>query len=256
MFFNAITVISLLAAFTSALPIHSSAHGRRHSHRLAKKSAFGAGMQVTNKMAYSKNTIMDDGCGPGADTYTFYSGPASNFPTTDKWVSFDDMFNANIPLMQGSCVWNNWGPANTMTNVNRMKRYINNVARDSMMDHRVILAIIMQESGGCLHVPTTNNGVINPGIMQSHNGAAFDPSKPVTTIRQMIIDGVQGTAYGDGLVQLVNQYGDYYTAARAYNSGSVMSSDLSNGMGATPCYVSDMANRLTGWTFAASGCHA
>ena len=28
----------------------------------------------------------------------------------------------------------------------------------------------MQESKGCVRAPTTNNGVRNPGLMQSHNG--------------------------------------------------------------------------------------
>lgn len=71
----------------------------------------------------------------------------------------------------------------------------------------------------------------------------------------MIIDGTQGTAYGDGLVQLISRYGDYYSAARAYNSGSIAADgDLSDANGATKCYVSDVANRLTGWTFAASTC--
>ena len=106
-----------------------------------------------------------------------------------------------------------------------------------------------------MRVPTTNNGVINPGIMQSHNGMAFNPAAPCTTIHQMVIDGTQGTAYGDGLVQLINQYGNYWSALRAYNSGSIAASgDLSDANGATKCYVTDIANRLTGWTFAKSSC--
>jgi hypothetical protein len=38
-----------------------------------------------------------------------------------------------------------------------------------------------------------------------------------------------------------------YPALREYNSGSVNASNLSDGMGATASYVSDIANRLTGW---------
>jgi hypothetical protein len=37
-----------------------------------------------------------------------------------------------------------------------------------------------------------------------------------------------------------------YKALRAYNSGSVNANDLSDGMGATASYVSDIANRLLG----------
>jgi soluble lytic murein transglycosylase-like protein len=39
-----------------------------------------------------------------------------------------------------------------------------------------------------------------------------------------------------------------YKALRAYNSGSTNVNDLSDGKGATPAYVSDMANRLCGRT--------
>ena len=39
-----------------------------------------------------------------------------------------------------------------------------------------------------------------------------------------------------------------YTALRLYNSGSVNEDDLSDGMGATDSYVSDIANRLQGVT--------
>lgn len=38
-----------------------------------------------------------------------------------------------------------------------------------------------------------------------------------------------------------------YPALREYNSGSVNNGDLSDGRGATASYVSDIANRLTGW---------
>lgn len=37
-----------------------------------------------------------------------------------------------------------------------------------------------------------------------------------------------------------------YRAARLYNSGSLDDSNLSNGLGATDSYVSDIANRLIG----------
>ena len=64
-----------------------------------------------------------------------------------------------------------------------------------------------------------------------------------------------GTVQGDGLTQVFNEAGDVYTAARIYNSGSVApNGDLSDGNGATPCYVSDIANRLTGWVNADSKC--
>ena len=39
-----------------------------------------------------------------------------------------------------------------------------------------------------------------------------------------------------------------YRALRLYNSGSINEADLSDGKGATPGYVSDIANRLQGRT--------
>jgi len=234
-----------------ASPLH--AHGRRHTHSHLHRR--GAGSIVTNAKAYLNNGNTNDGGSATNTPYTYYSGPASNFPDPSEWVSFDAMFEANRPIMSQSCGWNNWGPDNSNHLNNYIKTYIQDVARDSLVDHRIILAIIMQESNGCLRVPTTNNGVRNPGLMQSHNGMEFNPAAPCTTIHQMIIDGTQGTVDGDGLVQLVNTYGDYYSAARAYNSGSIASSgNLSDGNGATSCYVSDIANRLTGWTDATSTC--
>lgn len=66
----------------------------------------------------------------------------------------------------------------------------------------------------------------------------------------MIADGTQGTSYGGGAVQGINQYGNIYDAARLYNSGSDKGSDLNAAEGATASYVVDIANRLTGWVAA------
>lgn len=38
-----------------------------------------------------------------------------------------------------------------------------------------------------------------------------------------------------------------YPALREYNSGSVNQNDLSDGLGATAPYVSDISQRLQGW---------
>jgi hypothetical protein len=47
---------------------------------------------------------------------------------------------------------------------------IQSIAQTYGVDHRFVLAVIMQESHGCVRVPSTNNGVYNPGLMQDHNG--------------------------------------------------------------------------------------
>jgi hypothetical protein len=98
--------------------------------------------------------------------------------------------------------------------------------------------------------------VHNPGIMQSHKGVEFNSHHANQSIWDMIQDGVQGTRDGDGLVANLNYYSDAYTAARGYNSGiQPMDGNLSAPTGATGCYVSDIANRLTGWSNAPSTCH-
>jgi hypothetical protein len=142
------------------------------------------------------------------------------------------------------------------------------VAANTGVDHRFILATIIQESGGCVRVPTTNYGVRNPGLMQDHNGSGtcnsditgeVDNPCPDATITQMVTDGTAGTPDGDGLAQCINESGlgtdaDFYRAARLYNSGGIDGSgNLQAGI-ATHCYSSDIANRLTGWVTADHGC--
>lgn len=146
---------------------------------------------------------------------------------------------------------------------------IQQIASETLVDHRFILAVIMQESGGCVRVPTSNYGVRNPGLMQDHDGDGTCNSDitgqvqnpcPTDTIMQMIREGSAGTSSGDGLAQCINQSGStgaaaFYKAARIYNSGSIDSSgDLCKGI-ATHCYASDIANRLAGWVYAAHACN-
>ena len=82
---------------------------------------------------------------------------------------------------------------------------------------------------------------------------------PAEIIEEMIREGAAGTNDGDGLVQCLNDSGAedvsaYYKAARCYNSGAVAESGLLEEGGATHCYASDIANRLTGWAEAEPAC--
>jgi len=173
----------------------------------------------------------------------YYSGPASAFPPMSQWIDFTDLWNQNAPTMLLSNIW----PGNTEQQNEWIQQAIIQVAADSVIvDERLILAVVMQESQGHVHVPTTNNGVINPGLMQSHDGVAYSDADPQGSIIQMIRDGTLGTATGDGLRQLIAGYGNPYEALRAYNSGKVNQANLSDGLGATPSYVSDCTNRLLG----------
>ena len=71
--------------------------------------------------------------------------------------------------MTASC--GQWGvPDDTSTELANMKKAIQSVSASSGVDARFILAVIMQESTGCVRVITTQYSVFNPGLMQSHNG--------------------------------------------------------------------------------------
>ncbi|KAI9891348.1 MAG: hypothetical protein M1814_002861 [Vezdaea aestivalis] len=208
-----------------------------------------------------------DGIGAGSDVYKMHSGDGSAFPPKEQWISFDAMFNQNKPILSASCA--QFGqPDNSKAEIKALYDSIQLIAQETKVDHRFILAITMQESGGCVRAPTTNWGVRNPGIMQCHNGdgtcnndrtgKAHNPC-PSHMILQMMQDGVAGTKHGDGLVQSINKSGDkdtraYYRGARIYNSGSLHISGILEAPGSTRCYVSDIANRLTGWVKAERNC--
>lgn len=239
----------------------------------APSTGSGSTGQVTTKGSVSGSvavsTINDaDGVGAGTDAYKFYEGDGTTgagWPDTTAWVSFGDMFEANKAVMKSSCSSIFGVPDNTDEEISAIHDAIESVATASKVDHRFILAIIMQESKGCVRVKTTNYGVRNPGLMQDHDGKAscndgqmMTPC-PSDTIAQMISEGTGGTDGGDGLAQGINQAGGadvsaFYKAARIYNSGSIdASGDLGKGI-ATHCYASDVANRLTGWVSAQSAC--
>ena len=66
-------------------------------------------VQVTNSSAFTNGGASkdanntDDGIGAGTDRYIYYSGPASQFPPKDQWVSFADMWAANRNVMLQAC---------------------------------------------------------------------------------------------------------------------------------------------------------
>ncbi|PSS16958.1 hypothetical protein M430DRAFT_19925 [Amorphotheca resinae ATCC 22711] len=201
-------------------------------------------------------------------SYTVYGGSgevSDGWPDQSDWFpSLDAMFTANLPVLKDSCT--QFGvPNNSDDEIDAIKSGIQSVASSSGVDARFILAILMQESNGCVRAPTTNYGVVNPGLMQSHDGSGscndgsvLNPCPP-SQITQMIEDGTTGTASGDGLKQCLSKAGatdvsTYYKAARIYNSGSIAASgNLGQGI-ATHCYSSDIANRLTNWASGPSQC--
>ncbi len=201
-----------------------------------------------------------DGRGSLQDQYTFYSGDGSSWPAISSWESFDNMWQNNLAILGTNCQSLFGVAPNSADETQQIYNAIEAVAGKCYVDHRFILAIIMQETKGCVRAPTTNYGVRNPGLIQTHNGTGtcndngnIQNPCPATEIFLMVEDGAMGTIYGDGLTQSLNEATGSgaqanYQAARMYNSGSIPSNgDLGGCPGSTPCYSSDVANRLTGW---------
>ncbi|KAJ5095287.1 hypothetical protein N7532_007578 [Penicillium argentinense] len=189
---------------------------------------------------------------------------SQGWPSIENWItSFDDMWDNNLDVLRSSC--KQFGFENNSDDeIAGIKKAIKQVSSESGIDARYIMSIMMQESNGCVRVKTTNYGVNNPGLMQSHNGKGTcndgNPISPCTddVILTMIRDGTTGTAgLQDCKLQVGGDTDDataYYKAARCYNSGSIASSgNLGQGI-ATHCYASDIANRLLGWATGPSHC--
>lgn len=195
-------------------------------------------------------------------TFSGNGEPSQGWPDESKWVDFESMWTANLAnTIRNSCAANFNAENNSEQEIAAIKKAIETVSKSSGVDKRFILAVIMQESSGCVRVPTTSYGVTNPGLMQSHNGAHSCANKtpcPDDQILGMVKDGTMGTSSGDGLQQLLAGAGDgvsrYYKAARKYNSGSIAATGaLQDGI-ATHCYASDIANRLVGWSAGVGTC--
>ncbi|KAF4552094.1 LysM domain-containing protein 9 [Elsinoe fawcettii] len=222
---------------------------------------------------------------PSPGAYNVYRGSGSvsdGWPAQSKWLNFDDMWTLNLPNIGTNCAWMtdpSGKPvvANTQQETSDLRAAIVKVADKYSLPRSYVLAIVQQESNGCVRVHTTFNPVRNPGLMQTHNGAGTcndksqnlllsSPQCTSSIIEQMVIDGVNGTPDGDGLVQTLVKSGYqssnvamYYAGARIYNGGEAGGAwDRTNLAitAGTKCYASDVANRLTGWAQGSSGCEA
>ncbi|KAF7953800.1 uncharacterized protein EAE97_001199 [Botrytis byssoidea] len=207
-----------------------------------------------------------------AVAYKMFTGNGSNWPAISAWTTFETMWANSQSVMTISCKQFGGAANNSPAEIANIKSAITSVAASSGVDARFILAIVMQESGGCVRAPSTAGQVFNPGLMQDHNGAhscnmngnPISPC-PAATITGMIKDGTVGTygvvGGGDGLQQCLTQSGSpktaqgAYAAARIYNSGTyVKGTDLGAPLWGTSCYASDVANRLLGWAAPVTPC--
>jgi hypothetical protein len=137
-----------------------------------------------------------------------------------------------------------------------IKESIESESGDSGVPKELILAVMMQESKGCVRAPTSESDAHNPGLMQGAGTASCHPFGedavspcPTTKIRDMIHEGTAGEGLRISLKESLDVFSTtmddskYYKAARRYNSGSQVTHQ-NLGYGATPCYASDIANRL------------
>lgn len=177
--FSLVTLTALLATYVAAVPYppeatvkppkpaHPAFFGNKHGNfqpynvtltpsRTLKPRAEGG--VVTGGAAVT--TINNqDGIGAGSDSYTMYWGDGSlqaGWPTKEQWVSFEDMFNNNKAIMFSSCGWNSWGADDSGPEIGAIYDSIQEVATETNVDHRFILAVIIQESGGCVRVSSSS----------------------------------------------------------------------------------------------------
>ncbi|KAF1361116.1 hypothetical protein EJ07DRAFT_90490, partial [Lizonia empirigonia] len=192
------------------------------------------------------------------DSYIMFGGDgtmATGWPSRKLWLSFDDAWEANLDTIQNSCQVEGWGENNSEDEIQAIKDSITGESNSTGIPREFILAIVMQESKGCVRAPTTRWSHDNPGLMQSAQGKGTcnpdgNPTTPcpATIIRLMVHDGTDGDGLETTLQQCLADAGTsddskYYKAARLYNAGRITDNNL--GIGPTPCYASDIANRLT-----------
>jgi len=108
--------------------------------------------------------------------FQYFSGPAWQFPPMEAWVSFDQIFNANVPEMLRT--------GNTTEDVARIRNAVFECAHIGV-DERVIFCIIMQESTGYVGVRTTWNmdGRPTGGLMQCDGCPGFEGRTGLSQVR-------------------------------------------------------------------------
>jgi len=123
---------------------------------------------------------------------------AEGWPDELSWVSFNDLWTINQHTISRSCDILYQAPNNSEQEIQDLYDSIKQVAHETRVDHRVILAAVMQETQGCVRAKTSvsQDGIKNPGLLQSfkgshscnENGTVQNPC-PKAQILGMIADG-------------------------------------------------------------------
>jgi hypothetical protein len=107
------------------------------------------------------------------------SGPASSFPAKETWLDFDTLFNLNMSELSAS--------GDTNTDVDGIRAAIHQNAE--LVESRIILCIIMQESSGNVGVQTTGDD--DAGLMQAHGSPGFPGQHGLSQVRFHTTCGIQ-----------------------------------------------------------------
>ncbi|KAL9579362.1 MAG: hypothetical protein Q9212_005151 [Teloschistes hypoglaucus] len=215
-------------------------------------------------------------------SFQSYSGPASNFPAQSTWKDFNTLFNINKPTMlqtgdSGEDVGRIFNAIVDAAKIGVEERVIlciimqesrGNVGVDDPknQDGKVTGGLMQAiESPGfsgqhnltqvCLFQSILNCDPACPPspLASCRRGECIEPKLTVIILIQAQISSMvqAGTKHFKGNLQQLDNAdtaSTIYRALRLYNSGSINESNLSDGKGATPEYVSDIANRLQGRT--------
>jgi hypothetical protein len=120
-----------------AHPIVPSIHTNAKNPVLAARNGVGSVVTGAGLNWYTSSFSTGGSGNSDPQHYTCYNGPASNFPSFSSWMNFYDMFDLN---QADSMVYEESGPLQ-----GDLWNSIVQVAANSEVDARFILAVIMQE---------------------------------------------------------------------------------------------------------------
>ncbi|PSN69981.1 hypothetical protein BS50DRAFT_301781 [Corynespora cassiicola Philippines] len=211
------------------------------------------------------------------DIYSCKGPKMDDYPKMNEWLSFEQLWQINEGEISLS---NNCTNNRTTDFTKEIKDAIVDVSRESFVDARLILALIMQESTGNVNVACTGAENSDCGIMQIRGSREFQSNSTKESIRHMIEDGVYGTPRNEEVgatkgwpgfahyfdapdddLKWVNPddfwRGNPFAAAHIYNAGAITSDNLTEadgGIDKNQYYSNDIASRLSGWNGRRSGC--
>ena len=105
--------------------------------------------------------------------FTGDGSKADGWPVIADWHTWESLFTINSALMKTSCSNNGFGTNDSPQEIAHIGQAIQTVSKNNGIDPRFVLAVVMEESAGCVRVPTTvspDGTVRNPGLLQDHNG--------------------------------------------------------------------------------------